>query len=181
MRSSLVFLVAVLALTSSCAITQSARRIRPQPALEVDGRQRPIRVVIDESIENEYETFSDGSSISDWRFIVRQAYVDALKETFTVLNQGGSDAPVIKVMRATPRWVIRGSTFFAQVDLIARLEVPGDGVVKRVAVVVEGPIAVPAGFRQSGERKVFDDAMASAVDSMVRTSGARLLATEETK
>lgn len=175
MRFPSFALLCLVVLASGCTIRQSSASVHPRAALELDGRQRAVRVILDESIQDTQQTYGDNVSVTDWRYIVKKTWVDALAETFTVAAPSTEGVPTLRVMRATPRWVARGQTLFAQIDFVARLEVPGQGVTARVASVVEGPISVAGSGWDAATWKRLDEGLASAVELMVRSSSEKLL------
>ena len=147
----------------------SSVSIRPKPAIEVDGKQRAVWVSLDRSIDDVQDLYGGRIKAEDWRHIVGQAFTDALRETFVVVNRRGSDVLELHIKRADLRIIIVGRELWAQVDFQTTLVDEHGAVLARAVEVVRGP--VPA-----SDFEHVDLMVTSTVEEFVRRVASKTLA-----
>lgn len=160
--------LALLCVLLSGCFTVSSVTIHPKPALEVDGKRRAVWVSLDRSVNDTVELYDSRFKAADWRHIVGQAFTDALRETFVVVNMRRQDVLELHLKRAEPRIVIIEKQLWAQVDYQATLEDGQGRVLARAADVARGP--VPA-----SDFEHVDLMVTSAVEEFVRRVASKTL------
>lgn len=147
----------------------SSATIHPKPALEVDGKRRAIWVSLDRSIDDVQDLYNNGRyTAEDWRHLAGQAFTDALRETFVVVNRRGNDVLELRIKRADLRIIIIDKQLWAQVDFQASLEDAHGVVLARAVEVVRGP--VPA-----SDFEHVDLMVTSAIEEFVRRVASKTL------
>lgn len=160
------FALASALLCCGCA-SMNVGFVPARPALEVDGRHRAIRVTLGSSVP---DAFNLGLfPVTDWRMSVGQGFVEALRETFVVVDDPAEDVLELEVLEAFPTMVGTQKLVFAQVNYRALLKAPDGEVLARAAGVAQAPY--PAGGILEVRRMA-----TSAVEELVRVVGNKTLA-----
>jgi hypothetical protein len=94
-------------------------------------------------VNDEFQLSARGGLVvrlQEWRKILGNAFVRALKESFVVVQQSGADVAELIVVGASPTMISRNANAFAQIDYSARIEFPHSNVLARATGVAEGPV-----------------------------------------